>query len=34
MLPEKQQKLAQLALRVREHIVRLSTDGGCFTGAS
>ena len=34
MLPEKQQKLEQLALRVREHIVRLSTDGGCFTGAS
>ena len=34
MLPEKQQKLTQLALRVREHIVRLSTDGGCFTGAS
>jgi len=22
------------ALRVREHIVRMSTDGGCFTGAS
>ncbi|MES2730217.1 MAG: 1-deoxy-D-xylulose-5-phosphate synthase N-terminal domain-containing protein [Bacteroidota bacterium] len=22
------------ALRVREHIIRLSTDGGCFTGAS
>lgn len=27
-------ELAQLALRVREHILRLSTDGGCFTGAS
>lgn len=26
--------LQALALRVREHIVRLSTDGGCFTGAS
>jgi len=26
--------LQQTALRVREHIVRLSTDGGCFTGAS
>lgn len=23
-----------MALRVREHIIRLSTDGGCFTGAS
>ncbi len=23
-----------MALRVREHILRLSTDGGCFTGAS
>jgi transketolase len=34
MTPEKQQKLEQLALKVREHIVRLSTDGGCFTGAS
>ncbi len=27
-------ELARLALRVREHILRLSTDGGCFTGAS
>src|SRR5688500_20127438 len=26
--------LSSLALRVREHILRLSTDGGCFTGAS
>lgn len=26
--------LQQTALRVREHIIRLSTDGGCFTGAS
>lgn len=34
MSPEKQQHLSALALRVREHIVRLSTDGGCFTGAS
>ena len=23
-----------LALRVREHIIRMSTDGGCFIGAS
>ena len=34
MLPENQQKLEKMALKVREHIVRLSTDGGCFTGAS
>lgn len=27
-------ELENMALRVREHIVRLSTDGGCFTGAS
>jgi transketolase len=27
-------ELESMALRVREHIVRLSTDGGCFTGAS
>ncbi len=26
--------LSELALRVREHIVRLSTNGGCFIGAS
>lgn len=34
MTPEKQDELKALALRVRAHIVRLSTDGGCFTGAS
>ena len=34
MTSEKQDELKALALRVREHIVRLSTDGGCFTGAS
>ena len=34
MTPDKQRHLQQVALRVREHIVRLSTDGGCFTGAS
>lgn len=28
------QQLEAIALRVREHIIRLSTDGGCFTGAS
>ena len=26
--------LTALALRVREHIIRMSTDGGCFIGAS
>lgn len=41
-LNERKQKLSEsevedlkkLALRVREHIVRMSTDGGCFLGAS
>ena len=27
-------ELKELALKVRENIIRLSTDGGCFTGAS
>lgn len=27
-------EMEEMALRVREHIIRLSTDGGCFTGAS
>lgn len=27
-------ELQQIALRVREHILRMSTGGGCFTGAS
>lgn len=27
-------ELEQLALKVREHIIRLATDGGCFIGAS
>jgi len=27
-------ELRDLALRVREHIIRMSTDGGCFIGAS
>ena len=30
----KKTELESLALRVREHIVRMSTDGGCFIGAS
>jgi len=29
-----EQELTAIALNVREHIVRMSTDGGCFTGAS
>ncbi len=28
------QSLEEMALRVREHIIRMSTDGGCFIGAS
>jgi len=28
------QDLENLALKVREHIIRMSTDGGCFIGAS
>jgi transketolase len=28
------EELQSLALKVREHIVRMSTDGGCFIGAS
>jgi len=27
-------ELKQIAFKVREHIIRMSTDGGCFTGAS
>lgn len=34
MKQEEITELEDMALRVREHIVRLSTDGGCFTGAS
>ena len=34
MNQEEISELENLALRVREHIIRLSTDGGCFTGAS
>ncbi len=34
MTPQEIDQLQQMALRVREHIIRLSTDGGCFTGAS
>jgi transketolase len=31
---ERQQELEAMALKVRAHIVRMSTDGGCFIGAS
>lgn len=34
MTEAKRKSLQSLALRVREHILRMSTDGGCFTGAS
>ena len=34
MTEEKIEKLKSTALRVREHIIRMSTDGGCFVGAS
>jgi transketolase len=32
--PAQLEQLKETALRVREHIIRLSTDGGCFLGAS
>lgn len=34
MHKEKITELRETALRVREHIIRMSTDGGCFIGAS
>lgn len=34
MEKEKLNELTGIALNVREHILRMSTDGGCFTGAS
>jgi transketolase len=34
MSPDRIQALQAQALHVREHIVRMSTDGGCFIGAS
>jgi len=34
MSPDKINVLEAQALKVREHIVRMSTDGGCFIGAS
>jgi transketolase len=34
MTEKKIQELESIALKVREHIIRMSTDGGCFVGAS
>jgi transketolase len=34
MTEERKKELQEIAFRVREHIINLSTDGGCFTGAS
>lgn len=34
MTPDHKKHLEHTALRVREHIIRMSTDGGCFIGAS
>ncbi len=34
MTENQKQELEDLALRVREHIIRMATDGGCFIGAS
>lgn len=31
---ERKRELEAMALKVREHIIRMSTDGGCFIGAS
>lgn len=34
MNASEKQELQQTAIRVREHIIRMATDGGCFIGAS
>lgn len=34
MHKKNQKELKETALRVREHIIRMATDGGCFIGAS
>jgi len=34
MSPEARLSLETLALRVREHVIRMATNGGCFLGAS
>ncbi len=34
MTDKRKKELEERAMRVREHIIRMSTDGGCFIGAS
>ncbi len=34
MTESKKRELEEMAFRVRQHIVKMSTDGGCFVGAS
>src|SRR5690606_31909871 len=34
MSKKSETELKEIALKVREHIIRMSTDGGCFIGAS
>ena len=34
MTDQQRHEIEDIALRVREHIIRMSTDGGCFIGAS
>ncbi len=34
MVKEKIAQLREIALRVREHVIRMSTDGGCFIGST
>ena len=34
MKKDKRKELEQVSLKVREHIIKMSTDGGCFIGAS
>ncbi|RPI72592.1 MAG: transketolase [Ignavibacteriales bacterium] len=34
MIKKNESELKQIAIKVREHIIRMATDGGCFIGAS
>ncbi|HTP13524.1 MAG TPA: transketolase, partial [Bacteroidota bacterium] len=34
MTPEREKSLETLSLNVREHCVKMASDGGCFLGAS
>ena len=34
MTPKKKEELESLAHRVRRHIIKMATNGGCFIGAS